>query len=100
MTYTQIAAPPGVSLSPLLTVRGRKGAHQWLTEVLGVPVTLNHVRRAATCGDIPSRKVAGALLFSTQSLFDWATTVGEPKPETGPPVPEQTAGLSPDWGAL
>jgi len=69
--------PNGVELSRLLTVRGRKGAHEWLTTVLGVPVTLNFVRTAATKRKIPSREVAGTLMFSTQDLFDFAMSLTE-----------------------
>lgn len=65
----------GVELSPLLTVRSRVGAHRWLTEVLGVPVKLNYVRSAATRREIPSTLVAGALMFSTQDLFNWAMSL-------------------------
>jgi hypothetical protein len=75
MARPQQAPPKGVELSRLLTVRGRKGAHEWLTTVLGVPVTLNFVRTAATKRQIPSREVGGALMFSTQDLFDWAMSL-------------------------
>ncbi|GAB5000767.1 hypothetical protein MAHJHV64_10910 [Mycobacterium avium subsp. hominissuis] len=66
-----------MELSRLLTIRGRQGAHEWLTTVLGVPVTLNFVRTAATKREIPSREVGGALMFSTQDLFDWAMSLAE-----------------------
>lgn len=71
------APPNGVELSRLLTIRGRHGAHEWLTKTLGVPVTLNFVRTAATKRQIPSREVGGALMFSTQDLFDWAVSLSE-----------------------
>ena len=77
MAKAQQAPPSGVELSRLLTIRGRKGAHEWLTTVLGVPVTLNFVRTAATKRQIPSREVGGALMFSTQDLFDWAMSLTE-----------------------
>lgn len=77
MAKAQQAPPSGVELSRLLTIRGRKGAHEWLTTVLGVPVTLNFVRTAATKRQIPSREVGGALMFSTQDLFDWAVSLVE-----------------------
>lgn len=77
MARSHIAPPRGVELSRLLTVRGRKGAHEWLTTVLGVPVTLNFVRTAATKREIPSCEVGGALMFSTQDLFDWAMSLTE-----------------------
>jgi hypothetical protein len=77
MARPQQVPPKGVELSRLLTVRGRNGAHEWLTTVLGVPVTLNFVRTAATKREIPSREVGGALMFSTQDLFDWAMSLTE-----------------------
>ncbi|MBZ4557646.1 hypothetical protein GBO17_02600 [Mycobacterium avium subsp. hominissuis] len=77
MAKTQQAPPKDVELSRLLTVRGRKGAHEWLTTVLGVPVTLNFVRTAATKREIRSREVGGALMFTTQDLFDWAMSLTE-----------------------
>lgn len=57
--------PTGVELSTLLTIRGREGAHRWLTETLGVPVKLIHVRAAASRREISCREVGGALMFST-----------------------------------
>lgn len=89
MTKLSPAPPRGVELSPLLTVRGRAGAHRWLTEVLGVPVTLNYVRSAATRREIPSTPVAGALMFSTQDLFNWAMSLHTKTARTG---------LSSEWG--
>ncbi|GFG73591.1 hypothetical protein [Mycobacterium botniense] len=77
MAKTQQAPPSGVKLSRLLTVCGRKDAHEWLTTVLGVPVTLNFVPTAAPKRQIPSREVGGALMFSTQDLFDWAMSRAE-----------------------
>ena len=63
--------PPGVTLTTVPTIRGRAEAHRWLTEVLGVPVTLNYVRTAVAKGQLPGTRMSGALLFSTQGLFDW-----------------------------
>lgn len=77
MARSQQTPPSGVELSRLLTIRGRKGAHEWLTSVLGVPITLNFVRTAATKRQITSREVGGALMFSTQDLFDWAMSLAE-----------------------
>ena len=69
--------PSGVELSMLLTIRGREGAHRWLTETLGVPVKLNYVRSAASRREIPCREVAGALMFSTQDLYECAASLRE-----------------------
>lgn len=69
--------PTGVELSALLTIRGREGAHRWLTETLGVPVKLNYVRSAASRREIPCAEVGGALLFSTQALYEWAVALSE-----------------------
>lgn len=69
--------PSGVELSPLLTVRGREGAHRWIATELRVPLKLNYVRAAATRGDIPSRRIGAALYFSTQDLFDWVVSLAD-----------------------
>lgn len=63
--------PSGVVLSTVPTIRGRAGAYTWLNDVLGVPVRLNYVRAATARGEIPATKIGGALVFSTQALFDW-----------------------------
>jgi hypothetical protein len=77
MARTPTAPPQGVTLSRLPTVRGREGAHAWITGTLGVPLKLNFVRAAASRREIPCREIAGALLFSTQDLFDWVVSVAE-----------------------
>lgn len=77
MARTPTAPPPGVQLSRLLTIRGREGAHAWITGTLGVPLKLNYVRAAATRREIPCREIGGALMFATQDLFDWATSLSE-----------------------
>lgn len=69
--------PPGVVLSTVPTIRGRAGAHAWLNEVLGVPVRLNYVRAATAKGEIPCTKIGGALVFSSQSLFEWTMGLTE-----------------------
>jgi hypothetical protein len=74
MARSRPMPPSGTELSALLTIRGREGAHRWLTETLGVPVKLNYVRTAASRREIPCREVAGALMFSTQGLYEWART--------------------------
>jgi hypothetical protein len=77
MAKTPTLPPDGVELSRLLTIRGREGAHAWITETLGVPLRLNYVRAAASRREIPCREIAGALMFSTQDLFDWVVSITE-----------------------
>lgn len=77
MARVRPAPPPGIELSTLLTIRGREGAHRWLTETLGVPVKLNYVRTAASRREIPCKEIAGALMFSTQGLYDWAASLSQ-----------------------
>jgi hypothetical protein len=77
MARTPPASPSGVELSRLLTIRGREAAHAWITGTLGVPLKLNYVRSAASRREIPCREVAGALMFSTEGLFDWVTSLSE-----------------------
>jgi hypothetical protein len=74
---------PPVRLSTLYTVRGNVGAHKWLTERLGVPVKLNYVRESSRGNKQPRIKcvkVAGALMFSTKDLYDWACELGKVHP--------------------
>lgn len=77
MARTPLTPPKGVELSRLLTVRSREGAHRWLTETLGVPLKLNYVRAAASRREIPCKEVGGALMFSTQDLFEWAASLAD-----------------------
>jgi hypothetical protein len=63
--------PPGVVLSTVPTIRGRTGAHRWLNDVLGVPVSLNFVRAAAASNEMRGVKMSDAVFYSTQGLFDW-----------------------------
>lgn len=75
MARTPLQPPPGVQLSTLLTVRGRRAAHAWLNDALKVPVKFNYVRDCITRGEIPHRTVAGCKLFATQDLFNWAASL-------------------------
>lgn len=77
MARSRPTPPNGVQLSTLLTIRGREGAHRWLAQTLGVPVKLNYVRPAASRREIPCTEVGGALMFSTQGLYDWAVSLSE-----------------------
>ena len=77
MARTPTAPPRDVELSRLLTIRGREAAHIWITGTLGVPLKLNYVRAAASRREIPCQEIAGALMFSTQDLFDWVMSITE-----------------------
>lgn len=77
MARTPAAPPQGVELSRLLTIRGREGAHAWITETLGVPLKLNYVRAAASRREIRCREIGGALMFASQDLFDWVVSLSE-----------------------
>jgi hypothetical protein len=59
----------------LPTIKGKKAAHAWITEELGVALTLNHVVTAANKRQIPRRIIKGAIYFSTQDLYDWVMAV-------------------------
>lgn len=72
--------PPEVPLSNLCKIRSNVGAHKWLTETLGVPVKLNLVRESSRGNKQPKIKcvkVAGALMFSTYDLYNWAREIGK-----------------------
>lgn len=66
---------PNVELSKLPTIKGKKAAHAWITEQLGVQLSLNHVVTAANKKQIPRRIIKGAIYFSTQDLYDWVVGV-------------------------
>lgn len=86
MTQAPIAhePPPGVVLSDLLTIKGRVGAHRWLSEVLGMPIRLNYVRAAVAKGSMPSVKKGEVHYFSTRALFEWALMFSEVTPGEEP----------------
>lgn len=67
--------PPGVVLSQLPTIRGKDAAHEWVAEVLGVPIRKNVLVAAANRRAMPCKKIGGALMFSTQGLFDWVMSL-------------------------
>lgn len=62
-------------LSTLPTIKGKKAAHTWITEELGVALSLNHVVTAANKRQIPRRIIKGAIYFSTQDMYDWVMAV-------------------------
>jgi hypothetical protein len=75
--------PPGVVLSPLLTVRGREGAHRYIRDVLGLPLRFNYVRDCIARGEIHYTKIAGVHMFSTADLFTWASGLAQYYNSTG-----------------
>lgn len=71
---------PDVKLSKLPTIKGKKAAHAWIANQMGVQLSLNHVVTAANKKQIPRRIIKGAIYFSTQDLYDWVVAVaGEPE---------------------
>jgi hypothetical protein len=66
---------PPIQLSTLPTIKGKKAAHAWITNELGVQLSLNHVVTAANKKQIPRRIIKGAIHFSTQDLYDWVVAV-------------------------
>src|SRR5262245_43459361 len=77
MARPPIMPPAGVALSRMPTIRSCISAHEYINEVLGVPLAFNFVRAAARDGELPSRKLGHALYFSTQDLFDWVASLSE-----------------------
>lgn len=74
-TTVQRPVPPPMQLSTLPTIKGKTAAHAWITEELGVALSLNHVVTAANKRQISRRIIKGAIYFSTQDLFDWVMAV-------------------------
>jgi hypothetical protein len=68
---------PNVELSKLPTIKGKKAAHAWITNQMGVQLSLNHVVTAANKKQIPRRIIKGAIYFSTQDLYDWVVAIAE-----------------------
>lgn len=72
------AAPPaGVELSTLPTLKGKRVAHQWITDVLGVRITYNYFLTQCNRRRVPRAKIAGALYFSTADLYEWVMRQGD-----------------------
>jgi len=69
--------PPGVILSPLLTMRGLDAAHEWLNATLGVPIRRHTFVLAVRSHKVSHERIGGSLYFSTQSLFNWASSLTE-----------------------
>ncbi|WP_006247733.1 hypothetical protein [Mycolicibacterium tusciae] len=74
-SQSQVPPPPNLQLSSLPTIKGKKAAHEWITQELGVALSLNHVVTAANKKQIPRRIIKGAIYFSTQDLYDWVMAV-------------------------
>lgn len=98
------APPAGLQLSKLPTIKGKKAAHAWIADELGVKLSFNHVVTAANKKQIPRRIIKGAIYFSTQDLYDWViAVVGEPeaaeKPTAAPTYATHRYGvdLTPEW---
>jgi len=67
--------PTELKLSKLPTIKGKKAAHAWIANELGVPLSLNHVVTAANKKQISRRIIKGAIYFSTADLYDWVVAV-------------------------
>ncbi len=74
MKYRIPPPPAGLELSRVPTLKGKPEAHAWITQKLGVAITLNAVVTAANKREIPRTVIKGALHFSTQDLYDWIMT--------------------------
>lgn len=78
MSRTATLPPPaGVELSRVPTLKGKREAHQWITDVLGVRITYNYFLTECNAKRVPRTKIAGALFFSTADLYEWVMGQGE-----------------------
>jgi hypothetical protein len=64
-------------LSPMLTIRGRKAATEWLN-AKGIPLPFNVVRAAVVDRSLPATKIGKAYYFSTSDLWGWARRLYAP----------------------
>jgi hypothetical protein len=76
MSRTVVAPPSGVALSKVPTLKGKRAAHQWITDVLGVRITYNYFLIQCNAQKVPRTKIAGALFFSTTDLYEWVMAQG------------------------
>lgn len=78
MSRTMTLSPPvGVALSKVPTLKGKREAHQWITETLGVRITCNYFLTQCNAKRVPRTKIAGALYFATADLFEWVMGQGD-----------------------
>ena len=63
--------PPGLEVSCVPRIKGKRAAWEWINNELGVPLTLNHVVTASNAKEIPRTIIRGAIYFSTQDLYSW-----------------------------
>ncbi len=63
--------PPGLTLSAAPTLKGKKAAHDWIANELGVAMTLNYFVTEANKHRVPHHWIGRAMFFSTQDLWNW-----------------------------
>lgn len=63
--------PPDLTLSAAPTLKGKTSAHRWITEEMGVAMTLNYFVTQANQHRVPHTWIGRAMYFSTQDLWDW-----------------------------
>ena len=86
-TYLNLPPPPpGLELSRVPTLKGKRAACDWINNVMHVPVTMNFVVTNANAKRIRRIKIGAALYFSTQDLYEFVMTQ----------VVEQTEGIHAD----
>lgn len=64
-------------LSPMLTIRGRKAATEWLN-AKGIPLPFNVVRASVVDRSLPATRIGKAYYFSTADLWGWARQLYRP----------------------
>ena len=70
-TIYQPDPPAELQLSAAPTLKGKQAAHKWITEEMGVPMTLNYVVTQANQHRIPHTWIGRAMYFSTADLWSW-----------------------------
>jgi hypothetical protein len=63
--------PAELKLSAAPTLKGKQAAHQWITEKMGVAMTLNYFVTQANQHRVPHTWIGRAMFFSTQDLWNW-----------------------------
>ncbi|MDV8008626.1 hypothetical protein [Rhodococcus sp. IEGM 1318] len=59
----------------LPTIKGLNGAHHFITEVLGVPVTRNLIRTATESKRLRRFKISAHNWYSEADLYEWVLSL-------------------------
>jgi hypothetical protein len=70
--------PAELRLSAAPTLKGKQAAHRWITEEMGVAMTLNYFVTQTNQHRVPHTWIGRAMFFSTQDLWQWVISHRRP----------------------